>query len=124
MHLVPVRQLRIRFNRGVSAEAWPPLIDGTYAIILTLLVIELPILVLDLLRDYNHEEIGVLALLASIGRLLFGYLGVFWSFMISGLKSASFWMFLHQQAWSASLKVRCSCCRYFWLHYCLLSITS
>lgn len=77
MHLVPVRQLRIRFNRGVSAEAWPPLIDGTYAIILTLLVIELPILVLDLLRDYNHEEIGVLALLASIGRLLFGYLGVF-----------------------------------------------
>jgi len=77
MPLVTIRQLRIRFNRGVSTEAWPPLIDATYAIILTLLVIELPILVLDLLRDYNHEEMGAWALLGSIVRLLFGYLGVF-----------------------------------------------
>jgi len=71
------RRFRLRFNRGVGTEAWPPLIDGTYAIILTLLVIELPILILDLLRDYNHEEMGVWILLGSIFRLLFGYLGVF-----------------------------------------------
>jgi uncharacterized membrane protein len=77
MPLLPIRHLRIRFNRGVSTEAWPPLIDGTYAIILTLLVIELPILVLDLLRDYNRNEMGVWALLGSIVRLLFGYFGVF-----------------------------------------------
>ena len=75
--MAPSRQLRLRFNRGVSTEALPPLIDATYAIILTLLVIELPILMLDLLRDYNHEEMGVWSLLGSVLRLLFGYLGVF-----------------------------------------------
>lgn len=71
------RQFRLHFNRGVGTEAWPPLIDGTYAIILTLLVIELPVLILDLLRDYNHDEMGVWSLLGSIVRMLFGYLGVF-----------------------------------------------
>jgi len=32
-----------------SGENWIGLIDGTYAIILTLLVIELPVIILDLI---------------------------------------------------------------------------
>jgi len=67
----------LKFSGGVEPRLWPPLIDGTYAIVLTLLVIELPALTLDLLHDYNHEELGVAVLISSLLRLIGGYLGVF-----------------------------------------------
>lgn len=68
---------RIHFDHGVDPAQWEPLIDGTYAIILTLLVIELPILLLDLLRDFNHQDLGPLLLLEALLRLFLGYLAVF-----------------------------------------------
>ena len=66
-----------KFLGSVKSNLWPPLVDGTYAIVLTLLVIELPTLTFELLHGYNHEELGQVALYASLLRLIGGYLGVF-----------------------------------------------
>lgn len=67
----------MRLFRGVSNTLWAPLIDGTYAIVLTLLVIEVPSLSIDIVREFNHNAIGVSSLAASISGLIIGYLGVF-----------------------------------------------
>jgi len=63
--------------RGIDTSLWGPLIDGTYAIVLTLLVIELPSLVMELVNEFNHDEIGFRPLATGIVRLITGYLGVF-----------------------------------------------
>lgn len=54
-----------------------PLIDGTDAIVLTLLVLELPAFVLDVLHDYIHAELGFVALLDSLISSVAGYLALF-----------------------------------------------
>lgn len=72
-----LRLPRLHFDHPVKPNQWEPLIDGTYAIILTLLVIELPVLLLDLLRDYNHKNLGPWLLLEALLRLFLGYLAVF-----------------------------------------------
>lgn len=74
VHPMPVA---LKFSGAVDPSLWPPLIDGTYAIVMTLLVIELPTLTLELLHQFNHEELGVAVLVGSLLRLLGGYLGVF-----------------------------------------------
>lgn len=77
-----------------SGENWIGLIDGTYAIILTLLVIELPLIILNLIRecqDHSHSfsELGI-----GVGSLLLGYFAVFtilydiWSYHKTLLKHA------------------------------------
>lgn len=63
--------------RGIDTLLWGPLIDGTYAIVLTLLVIELPSLAMELVRELNHNAIGFRPLAAEMVRLITGYLGVF-----------------------------------------------
>lgn len=63
--------------RGIDTLLWGPLIDGTYAIVLTLLVIELPSLAMELVREFNHDTIGFKPLATEMVRLMTGYLGVF-----------------------------------------------
>jgi len=77
-----------------SGESWIGLIDATYAIILTLLVIELPLIILDTIKechDHSHSfsELGI-----GVGSLLLGYFAVFtilydiWSYHKTLLKDA------------------------------------
>lgn len=63
--------------RGIDTSLWGSLIDGTYAIVLTLLVIELPSLATELVHEFNHDTIGFRPLATEMARLLTGYLGVF-----------------------------------------------
>jgi uncharacterized membrane protein len=63
--------------RGIKSILWAPLIDGTYAIVLTLLVIELPDLALEEIRNFNHDQIGFGSLAIALTHLLSGYLAVF-----------------------------------------------
>lgn len=63
--------------RGIDTFLWAPLIDGTYAIVLTLLVIELPSMAMELVREFNHDTIGLGPLITGMLRLIAGYLGVF-----------------------------------------------
>lgn len=63
-----------------SGENWVGLIDGFYSIVLTLLVIELPIIILD--RVEKIWEIGNLqkeiwALTMTLGVLILGYFAIF-----------------------------------------------
>lgn len=67
----------MRLFRGIDTQLWAPLIDGTYAIVLTLLVIELPPLVMDWLHSFNNDGIDIRFLMARLLTNLFGYLGVF-----------------------------------------------
>ena len=67
----------LRFAGVVAPRWWGPLIDGVYAIVLTLLVIELPRFLLEVLRDFNHGELGLSALVNSLVRIVAGYLAVF-----------------------------------------------
>jgi len=63
--------------RGIGTSLWAPLIDGTYAIVMTLLVLELPSIAIDLVHQYNHHEIGIWPLLSDLLTLILGYFGVF-----------------------------------------------
>jgi uncharacterized membrane protein len=63
--------------RGFQSILWAPLIDGTYAIVLTLLVIELPDLAMEQIRIFNHDQIGIGSLAISLAHLISGYLAVF-----------------------------------------------
>lgn len=67
----------MRSFRGFHPHLWAPLIDGTYAIVLTLLVLELPSLAMEHIRAFNANTVGVDSLVGSILRLLIAYFGVF-----------------------------------------------
>ena len=69
--------MAIRFARVLKPDWWAPLVDGTYAIVLTLLVIELPSVVLEVLHDYNHQDLGLGALIDSLARIIAGYFAIF-----------------------------------------------
>ena len=56
-----------------SGEPWIGLLDGTYAIILTLLVIELPALIIELI-NLTEEGISVTLVTSSIAKLIMVYL--------------------------------------------------
>ncbi len=77
-----------------SGENWIGLIDGTYAIILTLLVIELPVIILDLIRECQQHSHTYSELAIGIGALLLGYFAVFtilydiWSYHKTLLRDA------------------------------------
>jgi len=63
--------------RGIDTSLWAPLFDGTYAIVMTLLVLELPAIGFDLVNEYNHHEIGIWPLMIDVLKLIIGYLGAF-----------------------------------------------
>jgi len=67
----------MRSFRAFHHHLWAPLIDGTYAIVLTLLVLELPSFAMKHIRAFNVTTIGVDSLLVSLIKLLIGYFGVF-----------------------------------------------
>lgn len=67
----------MRSFRAFHPLLWAPLIDGTYAIALTLLVIELPLFAMNHIRAFNANTIGVGGLVGNMLRLLLGYFGVF-----------------------------------------------
>ena len=56
-----------------SGEPWIGLLDGTYAIIITLLVIELPALIIELI-SLIEEGISIATVTSSISTLIIGYL--------------------------------------------------
>jgi len=61
----------------IKPENWLGFIDAIYAIILTLLLIELPSAILDLIKEYEkHPELHWI-LLNSFALSLFGYLAIF-----------------------------------------------
>jgi uncharacterized membrane protein len=77
-----------------SGENWIGLIDGTYAIILTLLVIELPLIVLDLIKECQQHSHSYAEVAIGVGSLLLGYFAVFtilydiWSYHKTLLRDA------------------------------------
>jgi uncharacterized membrane protein len=83
-----------RINGQPSGENWVGLIDGTYAIILTLLVIELPLIVLDLIKECNQHSHSYAEVAIGVGSLLLGYFAVFtilydiWSYHKTLLRDA------------------------------------
>ena len=56
-----------------TGEPWIGLLDGTYAIILTLLVIELPALIIELI-NLIEEGISIASVTSSIATHIIGYL--------------------------------------------------
>jgi uncharacterized membrane protein len=60
-----------------SGENWIGLIDATYAIVLTLLVIELPTIILESIREVTLETHSAITLAATIGVLVIGYFAIF-----------------------------------------------
>jgi uncharacterized membrane protein len=60
-----------------TGDNWIGLIDGTYAIILTLLVIELPAIILESIKEVTTRVHSVAALSYLIGVLIVGYFAVF-----------------------------------------------
>jgi len=67
----------MRSFRAFHHHLWAPLIDGTYAIVLTLLVLELPSFAMMHIRAFNATTIGVNSLIVNMMRLVIGYFGVF-----------------------------------------------
>jgi uncharacterized membrane protein len=60
-----------------SGENWIGLIDATYAIILTLLVIELPTIILESIREVTLETHSAITLATTIGVMVIGYFAIF-----------------------------------------------
>jgi uncharacterized membrane protein len=61
----------------IKPENWHGLIDATYAIILTLLLIELPTQILDAIKEYElHPNLHLVAL-ETLTYYVFGYLSLF-----------------------------------------------
>ena len=56
-----------------TGEPWIGLLDGTYAIILTLLVIELPALIIELI-NLIEEGISTAVVTSAVARHILGYL--------------------------------------------------
>jgi uncharacterized membrane protein len=61
----------------IKPENWHGLIDATYAIILTLLLIELPTQILDAIKEYELNPNLPLATLETLTYYFFGYLSLF-----------------------------------------------
>jgi len=61
----------------IKPENWLGFIDAIYAIILTLLLIELPTQILDLINEYRHHPNYDWVLLNGFVLSVFGYLAVF-----------------------------------------------
>jgi uncharacterized membrane protein len=61
----------------IKPENWLGFIDAIYAIILTLLLIELPSAILDLIKEYEQNPNEHWVLLNSFVLSIFGYLAVF-----------------------------------------------
>jgi len=61
----------------IKPENWLGFIDAIYAIILTLLLIELPSAILDLIKEYEQNPNEHWVLLKSFVLSIFGYLAVF-----------------------------------------------
>jgi len=61
----------------IKPENWLGLIDAIYAIILTLLLIELPSQILEIIKEYQHHPNHHWVLLNSFALSFFGYLAVF-----------------------------------------------
>ena len=61
----------------IKPENWHGLIDATYAIILTLLLIELPTQILDAIKEYELHPNLHLVTLETLTYYMFGYLSVF-----------------------------------------------
>ena len=60
-----------------SGENWIGLIDATYAIILTLLVIELPAIILESIKEVTQEAHSAITLATTIGVMVIGYFAIF-----------------------------------------------
>jgi uncharacterized membrane protein len=76
-----------------TGENWIGLIDATYAIILTLLVIELPVFILEIVKTlHEHSHLSELGI--GIGSILLGYFAIFtivydiWSYHKTLLRDA------------------------------------
>jgi uncharacterized membrane protein len=61
----------------IKPENWHGLIDATYAIILTLLLIELPMQIMDVIKEYKLHPNHHLVTLESLTYYVFGYLSIF-----------------------------------------------
>ena len=61
----------------ISGENWIDLIDATHAITLTLLVIELPIIILESIKEVSLETHSAITLASTIGILIIGYFAIF-----------------------------------------------
>lgn len=66
-----------RFIGDIKPENWLGFVDAIYAIILTLLLIELPTLLLDLIKEYEHHPSFRTIMLQSFALSFFGYLSIF-----------------------------------------------
>jgi len=77
-----------------TGESWIGLIDATYAIILTLLVIELPVIILDTIKECQEHSHSLSELSTGVLSLLLGYFAVFtilydiWSYHKTLLRDA------------------------------------
>ena len=60
-----------------TGENWIGLIDATYSIILTLLVIELPAIILESIKEVNLERDPPITLVSIIAVLITGYFAIF-----------------------------------------------
>jgi zinc transporter ZupT len=61
----------------IKPENWHGLIDAIYAIILTLLLIELPMQIMDVIKEYKLHPNHHLVTLESLTYYVFGYLSIF-----------------------------------------------
>ena len=66
-----------RFIGDIKPENWLGFIDAIYAIILTLLLIELPTLLLDLIKEFEQHPSFRSIMLQSFALSFFGYLSIF-----------------------------------------------
>jgi len=83
-----------RITGHSTGENWIGLIDATYGIILTLLVIELPVIILDNIKECHDHSHSFSELSIGIAALLLGYFAVFtilydiWSYHKTLLRDA------------------------------------
>ena len=66
-----------RFIGDIKPENWLGFIDAIYAIILTLLLIELPTLLLDLIKEFEQHPSLRSIMIQSFALSFFGYLSIF-----------------------------------------------
>jgi uncharacterized membrane protein len=62
---------------NAKGENWIGLIDATYAIILTLLVIELPKIILESIKEVAEDMQSPITLVNMIGVMIIGYFAIF-----------------------------------------------